>query len=176
MFIAHAPAGYILGSGIAERLRNLPLSAKCVIGTCLFGALAPDLDMFYFYLVDHRQTHHHKYITHWPLLWIALLTIAGFWKAMCRKSRAAVVVVLFSFSATIHMIMDTVVGDIWWLAPFVDKPFAAFKVQAIFRPWWLNFILHWSFAVELAILCWAILRFRRRSNTQLGTDSAHRSA
>lgn len=174
MFIAHAPAGYLLGSSIAERLRHLPLSAKCVIAVCLFGSLAPDLDMLYFYLIDHRQTHHHKYITHWPLLWIAVFTFAAFWKALHRKSRTAIVVMLFSFSATIHMVMDTVVGDIWWLAPFIDEPFVAFTVQANFTPWWLNFILHWSFAVELTILCWAVLRFWRRVNNPLAVDAPRR--
>jgi hypothetical protein len=35
-------------------------------------------------------------------------------------------------------------------------------MPAIFKPWWLNFELHWSFAVELAICAWALPIYRRR--------------
>ena len=54
------------------------------------------------------------------------------------------------------MVQDSVVGDIWWFAPFIDRSFA------LYTPWWLNFVLHWSFALELAICAIAVITFRRR--------------
>ncbi|WP_390881416.1 hypothetical protein [Cardiobacterium hominis] len=38
------------------------------------GGLLPDIDMLWFYLVDH--VHHHRYPTHWPLLWLLALVSA----------------------------------------------------------------------------------------------------
>lgn len=63
-------------------------------------------------------------------------------------------------------VLDSVVGDIWWFAPFVDRPFALFTVPALYKPWWLNFFLHWSFALELAICAWALATYRRRRRTR----------
>ena len=37
------------------------------------------------------------------------------------------------------------------LAPFVDQRFALVKVTARYKPWWLNFVVHWVFLVELSI-------------------------
>lgn len=65
----------------------------------------------------------------------------------------------------LHMVQDSVVGDIWWFAPFIDRPFALFTVPALHTPWWLNFLLHWSFALELAICVGAVITFRRRQRS-----------
>ncbi|MDQ7070577.1 MAG: hypothetical protein Q9M48_07555 [Rhodobacterales bacterium] len=36
----------------------------------LLGSVAPELDLFRFYFVDHCAHHHHDYITHRPLFWL----------------------------------------------------------------------------------------------------------
>jgi hypothetical protein len=59
------------------------------------------------------------------------------------------------------MVLDSIVGDIWWFAPFIDKPYALFTVPAIYTPWWLNFILHWSFMLELVFVFCAVALWRR---------------
>jgi inner membrane protein len=84
----------------------------------------------------------------------------------------AALAVIFSLNGLLHMVLDTVVGDIWWFAPFVDKPYAFFTVPAVYKPWWLNFILHWSFALELAFVLVAIYVWRRSSNTKVKRDAA----
>jgi hypothetical protein len=58
-------------------------------------------------------------------------------------------------------VYDSVVGDIAWLAPYSDEYFALFHVEAMFKPWWLNFILHWSFALELLLVALAVYLWRR---------------
>jgi len=63
-----------------------------------------------------------------------------------------------------HLLLDTIVGDIWWFAPFIDKPFAFFTVPALYKPWWLNFLLHWSFALELAVFALAFYLLRNAPN------------
>lgn len=167
MFIAHMPSGYIFTTLLVERIRHLPACSSAVIAGGIVGALAPDFDMAYFYLVDHRQTHHHKYVTHWPMLWLSLVLAAAVWLRLSKSPKGTFIALVFSLAGTLHIVLDSLVGDIWWFLPFVDRPFSLFTVPAVFKPWWLNFILHWSFAVELAICIWALLVYRRRSRRSL---------
>ncbi len=162
MFIAHLPSGYLLSVSLLRRMRHIPATANTVILTGMLGALAPDFDLAYFQFIDHRQTHHHQYLTHWPLLWLTLTAAAGLWWRLARQSRAAFLSLVFGLGCVLHVILDSFVGDIWWLAPFVNRPFALFTVPAVYSPWWVNFILHWSFAVELVICGWALHLYRLR--------------
>jgi Predicted membrane-bound metal-dependent hydrolase (DUF457). len=162
MFIAHLPSGYLMSIALLERIKHLPVPASMVILAGMLGALAPDFDLSYFYLVDQRQTHHHRYVTHWPLLWLVLAAVSAVWLRCSRESRGAVLALVFCLGSLLHIVLDSFVGDIWWLAPFVDRPYALFTVPALVQPWWLNFMIHWSFAVELAICGWALLVRRRR--------------
>ena len=147
---------------LLARMRQAPVSTTAFVLAGMIGALAPDLDMAYFYLIDHRQTHHHKYVSHWPILWLSLASAGGLCLLCARQSKAALLALVFSAGGVLHVILDSVVGDIWWLAPFIDQPYALFVVPALFTPWWLNFMLHWSFALELAIVAWALFIYRRR--------------
>ena len=85
----------------------------------------------------------------------------GVYAARGQES-GAVLALIFSLNGFVHMLLDTVVGDIWWFAPFVDKPFALFSVASVYKPWWLNFILHWTILLEIAICLWAFLLWRRK--------------
>jgi len=160
MFIAHAPSGYILAISLLTRMRQAPASAAAAVFAAMAGAVAPDFDLLYFYWIDHRHTHHHKYFSHWPFVWLALLALSAI--GFRRGSKAGFLALLFCLGGVLHLILDTLVGEIWWLAPFVDQPYALATVPAVRTPWWMNFLLHWSFAVELAICFWALLLFRKR--------------
>ena len=162
MFIAHLPSGYIMSVSLLERMRRCPVPALAILLAGVIGALAPDLDLIYFYLIDHRQTQHHKYFSHWPMLWLFLMCACAIWFRCAKDAKAALLALVLSAGGVLHVLLDSFVGDIWWFAPFIDKPYVMFTVPAIFKPWWLNFILHWSFAVELAICVWALLIYRRR--------------
>lgn len=160
MFIAHLPAGYILGRAAART--GLPGT----MAAALAGSILPDLDLFYFYLVDARQHHHHSYWIHYPVVWLTLLAASGIWLALARgrSKRAAWPAFILCLSAMAHIMLDGLVGDIMLLAPWSRKFYALAQVEAIHQPWWLNFILHWSFAVELAITAaaiWLWVRNRR---------------
>ncbi len=162
MIIAHAPSGYILATLLIKRMARAPVTVKAIIITGIIGALAPDFDMVYFYLFDNKQTHHHKYFSHWPIIWLGLTTLSAIWFNYAKQSKSATLSLIFCLGGVLHVILDSFVGDIWWFAPFLDKPYSLFTVPAKFKPWWLNFILHWSFAVELIICFWAFLIYRRR--------------
>ncbi|QAU35335.1 metal-dependent hydrolase [Janthinobacterium sp. 17J80-10] len=164
MFIAHLPAGYISSAMLFPHFRFTGVYKKKFLASGVFGAIAPDLDIFYFYLIDHRQHNHHSYFSHFPLTWTVLLLCALFWLYRSRSNSMAALAAIFAFNGLVHMVLDTVVGSIQWLAPFIDRYFAAFPVPALYQPWWLNFILHWSFLLEIGILIFAIQLHRRQAN------------
>jgi formate/nitrite transporter FocA (FNT family) len=164
MFIAHAPMGYIMSTSLLKRYEKIFATSSIFLLFGVLGSIAPDLDMIYFYLIDNRQTHHHNYITHWPIIWAALLVASTIWLLLSHKSKSPWLAFIFSLGGFTHIILDSFVGDIWWLAPFANEPYAMFTVPARFSPWWLSFVFHWSFAVELIICTWAIFIYRRRAN------------
>ena len=150
MFIAHLPSGYIFAKAVLAKLKKIP--SRTVILTMMVGAIFPDIDLFYFFFIDHQQVHHHKYFLHWPIVWISLfLCSAIVWKLTAYQSQKLLLSMLFFAAAILHVILDSLVGDIWWFAPFIDQAYALFKVEAHYQPWWLNFLLHWSFWVEVVI-------------------------
>ena len=149
MIIGHLPAAYLLGSLVSQRLSVKQLPANRVVLVCIAGGLAPDLDMLYFYLIDQRQHHHHTYLSHWPIMWASILVAGAIWQEIRPQGSWGLVVILFSFGALVHLVLDSVVGGIWWFAPFIDRPYALFSVTARYDPWWLNFVFHWSFFLEL---------------------------
>ncbi|MDD2776997.1 MAG: metal-dependent hydrolase [Gallionella sp.] len=163
MIIGHAPAGYIAAKLLLQNFIRRGISPRKFLVVGILGALAPDLDMFYFYLIDHRQHHHHSYVSHFPILWLCLLVISLLWMRHNLSSKAASLAFIFCLSGFIHLILDSIVGDIWWFAPFIDRPFAMFTVPALYQPWWLNFIFHWSFALELALWVVALFIYRQRA-------------
>lgn len=117
----------------------------------MIGAVFPDIDLFYFYLFDNRSVHHHKYFLHWFSFWIPIFLMSYFYfKFSQYTSRLALIVLLFSSAALLHISLDTFVGDVWLFAPFIDKPYVFFEVTNRYQPWWLNFIFHWSFGMEIA--------------------------
>ena len=148
MFIAHLPAGYLL----AKTIRLRTPGRKAVMTAALLGAIAPDLDLFYFYTLDGRQHHHHSYWTHYPSVWFALMLLA--WGASRIKpwSTDGTWLLIFSMSGFLHLLLDFIVGDIPLLAPWSMRFHALATVQAQYPPWWLNFLLHWSFFLELLII------------------------
>lgn len=162
MIIGHLPAGYVISRLLFSRFAATGVSARAFLWAGAIGALAPDFDMLYFYLVDQRQHHHHSYVTHFPIVWFAILVCSLAWLIFAKIRSRAALAAIFAINGMAHMVFDTVVGDIWWFAPLVDKPFVLFNVPALYTPWWLNFLLHWSFGVEIAMILWAVYLFRRR--------------
>lgn len=153
MFIAHLPSGYILAKLLEKKFKQNLLSKKVFFIIVMIGAVFPDIDLIYFYLFDNRSVHHHKYFLHWFSFWIPIFLMSYFYfKRSIYSHKFALMVMLFSGAALLHIGLDTFVGDVWLFAPFIDQPYVFFEVTSRYQPWWLNFILHWSFLVEL-ILC-----------------------
>ncbi|MCD6059760.1 MAG: hypothetical protein K0S16_71 [Moraxellaceae bacterium] len=177
MFIAHLPAGYLLCRYLHPLHADaVPFRSYALAG--MAGAVAPDLDLFWFFLVDSGRIHHHAYPTHFPVLWLALLATAMLARTADRNGRVGALMLVFALNGLLHMVLDSVVGDIRWLAPWSEKAWALFRVPARFQPWWLSFVLHWTFVVELLLSVWALGLFRRSSARGNGgrARSAHRES
>ena len=176
MIIAHLPAGYLISKLLHRRLHWCQIaSQKTFIVAGTIGAVAPDLDMIYFHLVDHRQHHHHSFWPHFPILWLVLLGVSVLsW--LHKPSRPSVLAIVFSLNGWVHVVLDTVVGDIRWLAPIDDRAFSMAAVPAVYHPWWLNFILHWSFLLELGLVAAAVLVWRLGPNPSIEHTAAGKPA
>jgi inner membrane protein len=168
MLIAHLPAGFILGT----LARNVSGNARAIMPAALLGSVAPDLDMFYFYLVDGQQTHHHSYVTHWPLFWLGLgcvvLPLVG--RRWPRSTPAALV---FFVAAMLHMMLDSIAAPMLWLMPLSDVSVELVTIPARYSHWVLSFVLHWTFALEITICAWAaFLAVRQLRQRRLGESRA----
>lgn len=159
MFIAHVPAGYLLTRAI-QRAANRPSERLMAVG--LVASVIPDADLLYFYLVDHRQVHHHAYFTHLPYVWLAACWLALAGAVIMKKKSWLLGILIVLTNGLLHMVLDTMVGGIYWLMPFNDTFWYLADVPARYGWWPANFILHWTFALELLIVLAAYLQWKRR--------------
>ena len=162
MFIGHLPAGYILTQKLQQKLH---FSRYLWIG--LIGSFFPDVDIFYFYLVDHRQHLHHGYWTHIPFDWLMItaVTCSIVWLLKLNKRYLMAAIIFFS-NVFLHLLLDTIVGKIEWLFPFTDKAYYLFDVPAVYDVWVYNFIFHWTFLFELGTIIWAMHLFVKTRQTR----------
>lgn len=157
MLTAHAPAGYIVAKWLEARLHPGTLSSRAWALCGVMGGLLPDIDMWWFYVVDQGRVHHHRYVTRWPILWLLCLLLALCLRRCRPQSTVAALFYLIGVNGMVHMVLDSIVGDIWWLMPWHDQPYALFVVAVRYQPWWLNFVLHWSFVLEAGVWLWAVM-------------------
>jgi hypothetical protein len=179
MFIAHLPAGYLVSKFLCTRMKVDEVNPKAFMAAGLLGSVAPDLDLLYDRLADGGLVHHHSYFTHYPLTWSLLILLVIALHNFNRLIPAANLALIFSLNGFVHLMLDSVVGDIRWLAPFYTKYFSLAHVPAVYHPWWVNFLLHWSFAIEIAIvtaafLVWRHARGRRRPLVQVFSTRSSR--
>ena len=165
MFIGHLPAGYLATAALLGRAPRPERRGLLLIG--LAASVLPDLDLLYFYFVDDRRQVHHAYLPHLPLACMAALGAAALVLWLVRARRTAwLALAVFGVNVMLHLLLDTTAGGIRWLWPFSHEEFALGTVRARYEPWFLNFVLHWTFALEVALvaaaLWWSQAEKRRR--------------
>ena len=161
MLTAHAPAGYAV-SKLAVWMGWIPescASPRTVIGIGVTAALLPDLDMLYFLTVDQRQHLHHSYWTHIPLFWVAVCCGAVAACFFLRRRRLIPLILLAGTNLLLHCFLDSIVAGILWQAPFRHHYTVFAEVPNVYPYTALNFILHWTFALEMMIWLVAIAMF-----------------
>lgn len=163
MIIAHLPAGYLLSTWLQTHLPPAMRSSKAQhFG--LLGSVFPDFDLLYFYLLDDRQHHHHRYWPHLPVVWLVLsvLVLHGLWRRGHPVALGCALMLLAN--VWLHLLLDSWVGDIWWLYPLFDQPFALFQVPAGQNFWLWSFVGHWTFAAEIVLLVSAFRHWQRNKH------------
>jgi len=159
MFIAHLPAGYLLTRGIQHRMHEVKY-----LWIGLAASVLPDVDLLYFYLIDHRQTMHHEYWTHLPIFWLVLWAVLAIGNLSFKNHAVTTISLIFFSNIFLHLILDTFVGGIAWLYPLSSQSFSLVIVPATHMFWVLSFVTHWSFLVELAIVAAAIVMYAKNRN------------
>ncbi|MEM9639805.1 MAG: metal-dependent hydrolase [Pseudomonadota bacterium] len=144
MITAHLPSGYILGCKLAP----LPPYGMTV---ALIGGILPDFDLLFFYFVDDRAIHHHRYWFHIPAFWLAVACIAL--PLAARFGRIHLALIFFA-AITVHLLLDSISGDILWAVPFSNEMFSLISVPATQSHWILSYLMHWTILFEIII--WVI--------------------
>ncbi|MCQ8781905.1 metal-dependent hydrolase [Mangrovibrevibacter kandeliae] len=162
MFVAHVPAGYIVAAPLADRLGR---RHRAALGIGLVAAVLPDIDLLYFYAFANRHVSHHDYWTHTPLAWVAAGIVIAVVLIMANRRRWLPLLGIALLNVELHFVLDSLAADIRWLYPLSPVRYELVHVPLTHRPWWLSFLLHWTFGIELAIVAAAGLYFasRRRS-------------
>lgn len=166
MFIGHLPAGYLATHSI---LLRHPAPAPCrrrLLALGMAASVLPDLDLLWFYLVDQRRHVHHAYLPHLPLFWLAVFAAAALILRLRGAGRSAwLATAIIGANILLHLVLDTIAGGVRWLWPFSRAELVLAHVPARYGAWVLNFVLHWTFALELALMGAALVvawRMRRR--------------
>lgn len=150
MFIAHAPAGYLVTKlGLHRFSLHQDRDVKMMLISGVAASVLPDIDMLYFYLIDHRQHLHHSYWTHIPFWWLVILSIGMLYGVITRNARCRQIVQIVALNVFLHLLLDTVTGKIRWFAPFSRIGIVLVEVPSRYGWWIWNYILHWTFGIEI---------------------------
>lgn len=157
MITAHLPAGYLTGRAMAP--------SGLVLWAAVLGGILPDLDLIWFYLIDNRAFHHHRYWVHIPGFWAMVATLClplaryvaprWFWPTLA-----------FFAAIFIHLCLDSISGGIAWLWPVSGTLFYLIEVPARQNHWVLNFILHPVFLLEILIWLIALWLYLREPSSR----------
>ncbi|SDR28268.1 inner membrane protein [Pseudovibrio sp. Tun.PSC04-5.I4] len=161
MFIAHLPASYLLGKAGAKL--NKIDAAAIVLWTSIGGVL-PDIDMFYFYLIDSQSTHHRSYITHWPVTWVIVIITSLLLIRFHR--RLSIALLGLGFGSMLHMVLDSIAAPVLWMAPFSQMKIELITIPAVYENYIWSFVLHWTFAFEVIICIVAAVVFWKSRTPQ----------
>ena len=156
MLTAHLPSGYVLAHGASR-------GGALMFPAALIGAVFPDLDMIWFYLIDDRAFHHHRYWMHIPLFWAAVAAVTLPALALWARRWLATGLVFFA-AIFLHLVLDNIGGGIMWLAPFDDHLYALVTVPPTQDHWVASFILHWTFLLEIVVWGMAVVVWRKHRN------------
>ncbi len=163
VIIGHAPTGYLLAHVARGSARISSVKPQRIVFAAVVGSLLPDADMFWFYFVHDRQYLHHSYWTHIPSFWLGVGLLGAAGGLAARRQEFLLLWGVFLGGILSHLVLDSVAGGIRWLAPLSPHEFRMVEVPARHSWWVLNFVLHWSFCLELTLLLAACLVYRRRT-------------
>jgi len=157
MFIGHLPASYLLAQSVSKISPTSLRDSRSIVLVALIGGVLPDVDLLYFYTIGERQVVHHKYWSHTPIYWVVLFICFSFVTYLCESMKMFKLLCVAFLAIVLHIALDTMTGAIHWLHPFSATTITLVHVPAVHGSWVANFLLHWTFAVELLVLISALV-------------------
>ena len=143
MLVAHLPSGYVLA-------RIWPSAPPLATGAALIGSVFPDFALIFFYFIDDRAFHHHRYWVHVPAFWA--VTAAMVLPLIAWIARPFLGTAMIFFAAILlHLVLDTIAGGIMWAAPFSTELFVLVEVPSQYPNWIMSFLFHWTFLLEIVV-------------------------
>lgn len=163
MFLAHLPAGFLLTDSLCQRtrLRHWP-QQRALLLAGLLGSVFPDSDILWAHWVDQNRFYHHLYWVHWPLFWLALMAGGAALAGWLRSRFIVALVLLFGLNALLHIGLDAINREVWWGMPFVKHPVKLIDVPMTHQQRLLDYVYHWTFALEVLLCAWALRRIGQR--------------
>lgn len=154
MIIGHMPGGFILSYAMLRKQRQLTGYGWLLLAG-LFASILPDLDLFYQHFIDHHLHGHHSYWTHIPIYWVGIYFVMLVLVYKWGQQKLQLLVHVMFAGVMSHMLLDSVTSGIKWLYPFDNHYIGLWRLWLIPSryDWWvLNYITHWTFIYELALL------------------------
>lgn len=174
----HIAAGFIVAKSLLAIANpgfdQSQTNTLLFLGT--FFSFAPDLDMFYAFVktrsftVPGKQINHRAYLTHSPLLWLAVGLAIFFISSDPLIKYTGLLIWLGSWS---HFILDSLKVGVRWLYPFNTKFYALKSAgdqedipkKSFFAFWWYCLTQVYvkkfasTFVLEIIILITAVVIF-----------------
>ncbi len=162
MLIGHLPAAYLLGRTVCISVLSKQLNSRAIILAALVGGIVPDLDLIYFYSIGGKQVVHHQYWSHIPFYWVVIYLSFSLITFLCQNLKAFKIVSVAFSAIVLHLALDTITGQIHWLYPISATTFTLVPVPAVHGWWVSNFLLHWTFVIELLLIILALFAYIKR--------------
>jgi len=137
VFIGHLPAAYLFGRTASKYLYANSSMSRYTVLAAMTGGILPDVDLVYFYTIGARQTVHHAYWSHIPIYWLISYVVLASIALLLRRIGAFKLLSVFF--------------------PLSTKAYTLVHVPAVHGWWVANFLLHWTFAIELFITSLAVI-------------------
>lgn len=166
MFIAHLPAAYLLGHTASRYLTPDNGVSKYVLPVALLGGITPDIDLLYFYTIGARQTVHHEYWSHIPFYWLIIYLALSSFTLLFGYFRAFKLISIFISAILLHLVLDTITGSIQWMYPISARAYNLVAVPAVYEWWVANFIMHWTFIIEIIVIAISVILYVKRATNR----------
>jgi len=137
----------------------------------MFGAVAPDLDHFLQVMPDPSDEPHHYYFTHFPLFWLLLCMISYVWLSSSNNQNP-LSAFMFSLGGFIHTMLDTVIGSIYWFAPFSDEEYGIVSFVKYYDPSKLPDFWNFGYVLDFLVILWAFTLWSKSRKDKEGRRSA----
>lgn len=119
MIFAHGPLGFTL-AWLTKFVTKTKLNKKQTLWLFIvgyIGGIFPDIDLFYYYLVDASHSHR-EMITHTPIFYLVIFCIVGAVLLTLKQRKVFFAFGVFILGTLSHLVTDGIVSQIRYFYPF----------------------------------------------------------